>query len=195
MAIKEVSKPVAAGKSRLKPATAVKVAPARKARAQSDGEFMAVDATAARKPATVVFDSRQFFRVDPQARIAVIRQGIPAAIVGELSTTMGLSKERLLGSLGLSRANISRKERAETTLSSDESERVLGIASLIGKVQKMVEESGDPTGFDAARWVADWLTKPLPALGGATPASYMDTFEGQKLVAELLAMAQSGAYA
>jgi hypothetical protein len=58
----------------------------------------------------------------------------------------------------------------------------------------MVEESGDPAGFDAAHWVADWLAKPLPALGGATPASYMDTFEGQKLVAELLSMSQSGAY-
>jgi uncharacterized protein (DUF2384 family) len=59
----------------------------------------------------------------------------------------------------------------------------------------MVEESGDPTGFDAGHWVADWLGNPLPALGGATPASYMDTFEGQKIVAELLSMSQRGAYA
>ena len=108
---------------------------------------------------------------------------------------MGMSKELLLGSLGLSRATISRKEKDETALSKDESERVLGVATLIGKVQTMVAESGDAAGFDAARWVADWLAKPLPALGGATPASYMDTFEGQKLVAELLSMSQSGAYA
>ncbi len=80
-------------------------------------------------------------------------------------------------------------------LSKDESERVLGVAALIGRVQAMVEESGNPTGFDAAHWVADWLAKPLPALAGATPASYMGTFEGQRLVAELLAMSQSGAYA
>lgn len=86
-------------------------------------------------------------------------------------------------------------EKKETVLSRDESERVLGIASLIGKVQTMVDESGEPTGFDAALWVAAWLARPLPALGGATPASYMDTFEGQKLVAELLSMSQSGAYA
>ncbi|MFS2139346.1 antitoxin Xre-like helix-turn-helix domain-containing protein [Duganella sp. Dugasp56] len=135
------------------------------------------------------------YRIDPHARIAAIRKGIPASMIGELSSTMGMSKELLLGSLGLSRATISRKERDETALSKDESERVLGVASLIGKVKTMVEESGDPTGFDAARWVADWLTKPLPALGGATPASYMDTFEGQRLVSELLSMSQSGAYA
>lgn len=155
----------------------------------------AADTAAVAKSTSAAFDGGQFFHVDPQERIAVIRQGIPAAMVGELSSTMGISKERLLGSLGLSRANISRKERANTTLSSDESERVLGVASLISKVQKMVEESGDPSNFDAARWVANWLSQPLPALGGATPASYMDTFEGQKLAAELLAMSQSGAYA
>lgn len=137
----------------------------------------------------------KLYRVDPQARIAAIRQGIPASMVGELSSTMGMSKELLLGSLGLSRATISRKEKDETALSKDESERVLGVASLIGKVQTMVEESGDPSGFNAAHWLADWLAKPLPALGGATPASYMDTFEGQRLVAELLSMSQSGAYA
>jgi hypothetical protein len=70
-----------------------------------------------------------------------------------------------------------------------------GIETLIGMVQTMVEQSGDPTDFDAARWVGGWLVKPLPALAGATPASYMGTFEGQKLVAELLSMSQSGAYA
>ena len=141
------------------------------------------------------FDSADHYRTDPQLRIAAIRQGIPAAVVGQLSTDMGISKEFLLASLGLSRATISRKERDATVLSRDESERVLGVAALIGKVQAMVDESGNPTGFDAARWLADWLAKPLPALGGATPASYLDTFEGQRLVAELLAMSQSGAYA
>ena len=80
-------------------------------------------------------------------------------------------------------------------LSKDESEWVLGIETLIETVQAMVEQSGDPSGFNAARWVADWLSNPLPALAGATPASYMDTFAGQKLVTELLSMSQSGAYA
>jgi len=90
---------------------------------------------------------------------------------------------------------IPRKEREANTLSRDESERVPGVATLIDMVQTMIEQSGEPTGFDSARWVSAWLTKPLPALAGETPASYMDTFEGQKLVAKLLAMSQSGAYA
>ena len=143
----------------------------------------------------IVADGTEIYRCDPQARIALIRQGIPASMIGNLSARMGMSKENLLSSLGLSRATISRKEKEATVLSKDESERVLGVETLIGMVQTMVEQSGDPAGFDAARWVSGWLTKPLPALAGATPASYMDTFEGQKLVAELLSMSQSGAYA
>ena len=140
-------------------------------------------------------DGSPLFNLNPQGRIALIRQGIPASTITSLSSRMGMSKEILLNSLGLSRATISRKEKDAIVLSSDESERVLGVENLIVMVQTMVEESGDPTGFDAARWVSEWLTEPLPALGGETPASYMDTFEGQKLVANLLAMIQSGAYA
>lgn len=140
-------------------------------------------------------DSLRIFRADPQERISTIRRGIPAASITALSGRMGMSKENLLSSLGLPRATISRKERDGALLSSDESERILGMEMLIGMVQSMVEESGDPTGFNAARWVSEWLTKPLPALAGETPASYMDTNEGRKLVAELLSMSQSGAYA
>lgn len=179
---KAIAKPVAAPR-----AAKVKIA------RQAASGALARPLTATRQ--TIVVDGTQIYRFDPQARIAVIRQGIPASMISNLSSRMGMSKENLLSSLGLSRATISRKEKNATVLSKDESERVLGVETLIGMVQTMVEQSGDPAGFDAARWVSDWLTKPLPALGGATPASYMDTFEGQKLMAELLSMSQSGAYA
>lgn len=134
-------------------------------------------------------------RMDSQAKIEMIRDRVPAGRVGQLAARMNTSKEFLIMSLGLSRATISRKERNQAKLSRDESERVLGVEHLIGMVQTMVEQSGNPEGFDAPRWLSGWLANPLPALGGKTPASYMDTFEGQRLVADLLAMSQSGAYA
>jgi uncharacterized protein (DUF2384 family) len=97
----------------------------------------------------VSVDGCAAFNLSPAERIAVIRQGIPAAIIASLCVRMGLSKETLLTSLGLSHATISRKKRQAAVLSPDESERVLGVEALIGMVQTMVEESGDPTGFDA----------------------------------------------
>ena len=154
-----------------------------------------IDAPVPAQQARALYEGMALYGFDTDARIALIRRGIPASTISRLSARMGMSKEFLLSSLGLSRATISRKEKDASLLSKDESERVLGVETLIGMVQAMVEQSGDPTGFDAARCVSDWLSKPLPALAGATPASYMDTFEGQKLVAELLSMTQSGAYA
>lgn len=74
-------------------------------------------------------------------------------------------------------------------------ERVIGLRQLIDQVGEMVVQSGDPAGFDADRWVGDWLERPLPALGGATPGEFMDTMEGRQLVSRLLAQSQSGAYA
>lgn len=135
-----------------------------------------------------------WFKLNFADKIHYIRTGLPAKRVGELSFYMGLPKEALMDSLGLSRATINRKVQREQPLSPEESERVMGMQVLIGQVQAMIDPENAPD-FDAAKWLAHWLTTPLPALGGATPASYMDTVEGQKYIGNLLEMVQSGAYA
>jgi uncharacterized protein (DUF2384 family) len=56
-------------------------------------------------------------------------------------------------------------------------------------------ESGEPEGFDAATWTANWLEEPNAALGGRAPGEFMDTADGRSLVAGLVAQMQSGAYA
>ena len=80
-------------------------------------------------------------------------------------------------------------------VSPDESERIIGFAKLVGQLEPMIQDSGDPTNFDARAWVARWLVEPLPAFGGARPVELMGTMEGQGLVSVVLAKAQSGAYA
>lgn len=44
-------------------------------------------------------------------------------------------------------------------------------------------------------WVGEWLERPSPALGGAKPADFMDTMEGQGLVTRLLLQSQVGVFA
>ena len=68
------------------------------------------------------------------------------------------------------------------------------IACLIAHVQTMVKESGNPEGFDAAKWVDRWIDRPLPALGGQRPAELMDTPDGRALVSNIVACMQSGTY-
>lgn len=144
---------------------------------------------------TANLNFNKVFLSPPQDRIAVIKQGVPAMHVSVLAKRMNITKDALIATLRLSRATINRKTAAKKALSQDESERVLGIEYLIGQVENMIKQSGNPDGFDAARWISKWLNEPLPALGNQKPAGYMDTVEGQKLVSSLLAMAQSGAYA
>ncbi len=61
-------------------------------------------------------------------------------------------------------------------------------------VQRIVDESGHPAGFDALAWTKRWLHAPLPALGGACPAEHMETPDGRALVETLIRRMQSGAY-
>ncbi|SPA42643.1 conserved hypothetical protein [Cupriavidus taiwanensis] len=127
--------------------------------------------------------------------IQAIREGVPASDLNRLAESMGTSKEQLIKTLDLPRATVDRKARAHQNLSSEQSERVLGMVRLVGQVQALVESSGDARGFNAAQWVAQWLEQPSPALGGQRPAALMDTVAGQRIVSELVARMQSGAYA
>ena len=45
---------------------------------------------------------------------------------------------------------------------------MFGIESLIRQVRSVEEGArGEAAGFDAARWLGQWLRQPLPALGDA----------------------------
>ena len=151
---------------------------------------------AIRKPARAAAPSLgALYRLDAVERIKLVKQGVPATVVDRLSKDMAIGKAKLYETLGLAPATVNRKLRDAQLLSQDDSERVLGIARLIGQVEQMVHESGDPKGFKAAEWVASWLDRPHPALDGKRPAELMDTADGRNLVSDLLARMQSSAYA
>ena len=135
------------------------------------------------------------YRADPIEHITLVKQGVPATAADQLAKRMNMSKDKLLLTLGLARATVDRNVRSNKPLSTQDSSRLIGMARLVGQVQAMVEESGHAEGFDAGTWLAQWLEEPLPALAGSKPSAYMDTSEGQAMVAGLLARMQSGAYA
>lgn len=135
------------------------------------------------------------YQASPLERIALIKQGVPAADVKRLFSDLNLGQGVGFKALNLPTATVNKKAKAGAVLTSEESERVIGLARLVGQLEAMVEESGDRAGFDAHAWIARWLTEPLPAFGGARPVDLIDTMEGQGLVASALARLQSGAYA
>ncbi|RQS18907.1 DUF2384 domain-containing protein [Burkholderia sp. Bp8992] len=65
---------------------------------------------------------------------------------------------------------------------------------LVNLVRKMGDESGEPAGFDAKKWLCTWLHEEVPSLGWKKPATYLDTVEGEELEARTLLSMQTGAY-
>lgn len=137
----------------------------------------------------------RLYRSAPSDRIEMIKGGLEASIANLIITYISGSKSEALRAVDISHATMNRWVKADAKLPPAESERILGVGRLVGQVQAMVEESGDPKGFDARAWLTRWLGEPLAALGGVCPRDLLDTIEGQRIVSEALARMRSGAYA
>lgn len=144
--------------------------------------------------ASAAFAYLDLFRAGPPERIKAIRAGVSAREAKALTRALGIDQAVMFKALGLKTATVNRKATQGGVLSPDESERVLGLARLVGQVQAMVEESGNLEDFDAPVALARWLCARVPALGGVEPIQYLDTMEGQAVVARLLAQIQAGVY-
>lgn len=127
-------------------------------------------------------------------RIRLLRQGVPANWVRQAEEETALSRSTLCALLGLKLSTINRKLNHKLRLSPDESERLMGLQRLIGEVEAVVRDCGDGQGFAASRWLANWLQRPNQALGGATPAAFLDTAEGREQLGRLIGAQRSGAY-
>ena len=135
------------------------------------------------------------FSASPEDRIFMIRKGVPAGEAKQIGKDLGVEQGVFYKALGFKTATVNRKAKRNDPLTSDESERLLGVAKLVGQLEAIVAESGEAKGFEAAEWMSRWLRESTPALGGEAPINLLDTMEGQALVADALARMQSGAYA
>lgn len=69
-------------------------------------------------------------------------------------------------------------------------------ARLLDQARAMAAASTHPGAatLDVEQWLARWLTKPQPALGGRRPDELLDTPSGVDAVARVLGAIQSGAF-
>lgn len=148
----------------------------------------------ARGGANVITLAKSLCEASPAERVSLIRNGVPISQITDLSEAMHVSRERLMKLLNMPKGLFRRKDCQEATLSAELSERVIGLLRLIGQVAAIVDESGSPQQFDAARWMGEWLEQPVLALQGGTPGDYMDTLTGQALVSSLLLQSQAGVF-
>lgn len=133
--------------------------------------------------------------LSPIERSDLVERGVPAKLLTSLATKLHVSHDALFELIRVSRATANRARKANKALNPADSEQAMGMARLIGQVEQIVQESGDPEGFDAGRWVTEFLETEHPALGGRRPADLMHTSDGRAVVTTLVAQMQSGAYA
>lgn len=71
-------------------------------------------------------------------------------------------------------------------------------AYLINMVYQAVKDSNPEAivnEFDSGKWLRNWLTEPLPTLGGVAPVKLMGTPQGRTLVTKVLMQALEGSFA
>ena len=68
------------------------------------------------------------------------------------------------------------------------------ITSLTALVQRMVNEAGEPTGFDARSWLDHWLIGTVPALGDRRPIDVLKEPGGLEVLRTLLLRARYSAF-
>ncbi len=137
---------------------------------------------------------RRMFALPPLQRVQLVKLGVPAKWFVKVADRMAIPKDKLYRTIGVAKATITRKSRENERLDLNESEREMAIKLLLGQVDAIVAESGVVDDFDAAGWMARWLDRPQPALGGRRPGELMETADGRTLVSDLLARMQSSAY-
>ena len=160
---------------------------------------MPTTATSRKSPANAVDwkaanGTALLFQTSALERDSFIREGVPVGYVDNLADRLGESRSKLYILLRIPRATAARKKSENARLSVDSSDRVIGFAKLIGQVETIVQESGNPGGFDAAHWLKGWISRPLAALGNRRPEEFMDTSDGRDMISQVLARGQSGAY-
>ena len=133
---------------------------------------------------------------DPLQLIETERKGVAGAFVKDLSRRMEIPAQRMFAILGVPKATAEKKVAAGELLTGNGGRAALGMARLLGMANEIVANSTAPEakGFDAAKWLGQWLEKPQPALGGRRPSELIDTPTGLDVVARLLGAIESGAY-
>jgi putative toxin-antitoxin system antitoxin component (TIGR02293 family) len=135
------------------------------------------------------------YNMQPLDRADLVKRRAPSRLINLISQDMAVSRDRFVSIIGLPRGTIVRRISQDADLSVDESERLVGLAKLIGQVETIVKQSGNSEGFNPAKWFSEWIEQPVAALGGRKPEELLDTSDGREAVSRLLAQMQSGAYA
>ena len=124
-----------------------------------------------------------------------VERGVPTSVVQLIANAFEGSRESVMDLIGVSETTFRRKEEAKEPLPEIAGHRVMAFLRIVAKLQRLLEESGDPeqlASFNLESWVKAWIGEPLPEFGDKTPADMLRNPEGQRAVEELLERMRGG---
>ncbi len=124
-----------------------------------------------------------------------VEEGVPTAVVSVIAGAFGGTHESVMDLIGVSESTFRRKHEASEPLPEVAGHRVMGFLRIVARLQRLLQESGDPAqlaNFDLDAWVRDWIREPLPEFAGKTPAQMLRNPEGQRAIEELLDRMRGG---
>jgi putative toxin-antitoxin system antitoxin component (TIGR02293 family) len=124
-----------------------------------------------------------------------VEEGVPTAVVPVIAGAFGGTHESVMDLIGVSETTFRRKQEASEPLPEVAGHRVMGFLRIVARLQRLLQESGDPVqlaDFDLDAWVRDWIREPLPEFGGKSPAQMLRNPEGQRAIEDLLDRMRGG---
>jgi putative toxin-antitoxin system antitoxin component (TIGR02293 family) len=139
---------------------------------------------------------RQVAAATPIQIVEIERTGVRGSFIKDLSKRMNVPVSRIVHILGVPKSTVEKKAAAGEMVTGHGGQAAIGMVRLLGIAQGVVRNStaSEARGFDAAKWLGQWIERPQPSLGGRKPADLLDTSTGIDVVARLLGSIESGAY-
>lgn len=118
--------------------------------------------------------------------ISIVRKGFSVHAVEKALDTLNIPRAVLTGALGMSERTLSRRLKAGSTLTADDSAKLLRLARVFSQAVDVFEDA------DSAN---QWLKAPNPSLDNAVPLTLLDTEVGGEMVADALGRIEHGIFA
>lgn len=123
--------------------------------------------------------------VETSRLVEALRLGLPVRELEDLRESLGVSMDKLIGMLGISKSSLHRRRKADQRLATDQSDRVVRYARLMSLAVEVLE---------TAEQARQWLSIPQVGLGGAVPLEFAETEVGAREVEDLLGRIEYSVY-
>jgi putative toxin-antitoxin system antitoxin component (TIGR02293 family) len=123
-------------------------------------------------------------KTEKNVLIKNIKKGLPISAFEKIQKELDISAETLAATVNIATRTLARRKK-EGRFHSDESERILRIASLFDRALQVLHSHNR---------VQVWFKSSQKGLGGQTPLEYADTEPGAREVEDLLGRLEHGVF-